>query len=523
MEPTPFAAFEAPVVEVLLYEDRALVTRRGRIALAAGTHRLRVEPVSPVLSDRSLRAAVLAGDDLLPCVPDLRARRERLASEAELPEDLRALRVEEREIAAVVWRHQQRLALRQADLQDLQRQRTQRIVDAVTDTAWAALRPDATAADLAALGARERALQVDLLEIGWAIAEANESLSRLRQRIASAQRPLQRFAAWIEIDLTLERAGEVLLEIAYLVPGACWRPRYQATLRSGPSPTLAMEAQAAVWQHTGEDWRDVGLAFSTQRPSLGSEPPELAEDLLKVRPKSEAVVVETREQVVQDTGLGGDGPRQVEDDLPGVDDGGEAVELRAEGSCTVLADGQPHRVALGAFEAPATLDRYVAAELSAAAIQRCASHNAGERPLLAGPVDLIARSGRVGRGQIGFIAPGERLELGFGPDPAVRVFRHDERTEKEPSPLSRWRATEHKVKVRLSNLGAEPRRLTVHERVPVSELSQVEIEVDPEHTTGGQRPNEDGLLSWEIELPADGTATVELAWAMKRRSDVVER
>jgi uncharacterized protein (TIGR02231 family) len=523
MGSTPFVILDAPLHAVLLYEDRALVSRRGRVALPAGPSRLRVEPVSPVLSDRSLRVAVLAGAEHLPSLPDLRARRERLAREADLPEDLRVLRADERARVESLWQLQQRQAMRQAELEDLRHQRAQRIADAVTDAAWSVLRPEATASDLAALGARERALQAEILESGWAITEANEDLERLRRRIAAAEHPLLRYAAWIEIDLTLASPGEITLEISYLVPGACWRPRYRATLREGPAPSLALEAQAAVWQHTGEDWRDVRLAFSTQRPSLGSEPPSLAEDLLQVRPRSETVVVETREQVLQDTGFGGEGPRQVDDDLPGVDDGGEPVDLRAEGLATVLSDGQPHRVALGAFEAPAAVDRYVAAELCAAAIQRCTSRNAGTRPLLAGPVDLIARSGRVGRGKIGFVAVGERFELGFGPDPAVRVLRRDERSEKEPGALSRWRVTEHAVEVKLSNLGVEPRLLTVQERVPISELSQVEIEVEPEGTTGGQRPNADGLLSWEIELSADGTATVELAWKMKRRSDVVER
>ena len=50
---------------------------------------------------------------------------------------------------------------------------------------------------------------------------------------------------------------------------------------------MTVEAEAVVWQRTGEDWKDVRLAFSTARPTLGTTPPRLAEDVLFTRAKQE--------------------------------------------------------------------------------------------------------------------------------------------------------------------------------------------------------------------------------------------
>src|SRR4051794_17832965 len=47
---------DAPVRRVMLLEDRAQVTRDGALRLAAGSHRLRVTAVAPVLVDKSLVA-----------------------------------------------------------------------------------------------------------------------------------------------------------------------------------------------------------------------------------------------------------------------------------------------------------------------------------------------------------------------------------------------------------------------------------------------------------------------------------
>ena len=52
-------AIEAPVVEVTVLEDRAHVVRRGRIELPAGTSRLRIDGVAPVLADKTLCAALV--------------------------------------------------------------------------------------------------------------------------------------------------------------------------------------------------------------------------------------------------------------------------------------------------------------------------------------------------------------------------------------------------------------------------------------------------------------------------------
>ena len=48
----------APICSVLVMEDRAQITRRGRLMLAAGRHSLAVMPVTPLVTDRSLRCRV---------------------------------------------------------------------------------------------------------------------------------------------------------------------------------------------------------------------------------------------------------------------------------------------------------------------------------------------------------------------------------------------------------------------------------------------------------------------------------
>ncbi len=515
--PTPM---NAPVAEVTLFEDRAQVLRRGTVTLPTGRSSLRIDAVAPVLADRSIRARVLEGADHARLV-DLRVRRERVASEESLPSDLPELRQEERQRGDALATLQRRRALLESEGEQLGRARAQLISELSEDAGWDRSDPERWTRQLAEIGEHEARLDEELLAMDRGLEEAERELRLLRSRILSQGRPDAVMRSWIEAELELDAAGAVTLELAYLVPGACWRPRYRARFEAGEPDSLTLELQASVWQHTGEDWADVALIFSTQRPSLGSEPPLLREEVLRVQPRREQVVVEVREQQIQDTGLGQ--ARQATDELPGVDDGGETVVLRSSHPASVPSDGRPYRVAIGEHRGEARMDRVVMAELVGAALLRCTSRNAAPYPLLAGPVELVASSGPVGRSQLPFVSPGERIELGFGPDPSLRVFRRHERVEQESSVLSRWASTEHSVELLLSNIGAAPRALTVRERVPVSEIEQVEVLVDREGTSQANRPDADGVISWQIELPPGGTRSLRLAYAVRKRSGVVER
>jgi len=512
-------AIDAPVAVVTLFEDRASVLRRGRIELPAGHHRLKLEGVAPVLSDRSLRVELLPGSTADAQVLDFRVKRELIVREVDLPEDQAALAAEERQRTRAMALSKRRMDVREAQRDALREACEQLIEELAEDAGWGRAEPERWRTELDLLRQREADLDQEIQAMAAGLEDAERELALLRRRRIVTRNP--EAATWVELDVDLPVDGELRLELAYVVPCACWRPRYRATLTAGPPSQLTLEHQASVWQHTGEDWTDVELHLSTQRPSLGTEPPLLGEDLIRVRPRQEQVVVEVREQQIHTTGLGQ--KREQAQELPGVDDGGEPVSLRAEHPATVPSDGRPYRVGIGRSQAPASIERVVMAELTNAVLLRCTSANQASSPLLAGPVDLVAESGRVGRSQLSFVAPGEKLELGFGPDASLRVFRRSERVEHEPGVLSRWHKTDHHTTVLLSNLGSEARVVTVLERVPVSEVEQVRIELADERTTGAAKPDKDGIVRWELRLQPGATDEVELTYTIEKRSGVVER
>ena len=395
---------------------------------------------------------------------------------------------------------------------------------AVAATRGAAPDP-ATTARLGELDAAARDAGARAADAMLDAEQAAQALARLDKRIALAEQWAGAAAARLVLDVTADAAGEVTLEVGYVVPCAAWRPYHRATLAGGDH--VDWLTTACVWQATGEDWPDCALTFSLERASLGIEPPSLADDVLRTRRRAEVVAVEARDHDVQTAGLGGAGGALV---VPGIDDGGLGLVLRGDHAVTVRADGMPHRVSIGGFAAPAQLSLVAMPLVSPWVHVRARLANTGAAPLLAGPVDLVMSSGFVGVGEVGFVAPGEKLELGFGPEADVRAHRDEPRERDDAGILGGWNVQTVRVAVRLSNLGAKRREVIVTERVPVSEVEQVEVVVaasdayaisEPGVTQVTARQIDDrGLVTWTVDLPPHARRVVTLEYKLKSRKDV---
>lgn len=522
---------DVPVVEVIVQEDRARVIRRGTVAATGGAQRVTIAGAAPVLADKTL-VARSAGAEIV----DVRARRttapwrdgdpDGRAAAAALVERRARLEVARANHAAAAAG----AAVARSTAASIDALIARSSAELAVGAAWGVAPADA-AARLDELTAHLRREHAAAAALAVDVTAAAEEVERLAAQVAELERgPVVELAA-IEVDLVAPAAGPVDLEVAYVVPGACWRPYHTATLRGAE---LELATDACVWQATGEDWLDVVLRCSTARPSLGAAPPVPVDDVLTVQPKS-PIVAAVREQAIARTGEGSAG--RTVDQVPGVDDGGTVQLLTATGRARVPADGRPNRIRLGAWTTPVEASRVAYPELAAAVFLRTRQTHAGTVPILAGPVDLVRDGGLTGRTTLLYVAPGERFVLGWGADPALRVHRTHHEKHDEAGVLSSWSQTRHRVAIRLSNLGAAARTVIVTERIPVSELADkcevilraadawqlededgVRRDLTPRVTA--RTLGDDGMVSWTVELPPRQRRAIAHEYVVKLHTSV---
>jgi uncharacterized protein (TIGR02231 family) len=507
---------------VTLLEDRAHVRRRGKVALDAGIHRLQIDAVSPLLSNKSLAVRVDGGSvDVIDSRTIRRAVFDPVSTDdaGDKPSDRARLAGELGDLDMEIERLLSQKMLLESQASGFDQIAGLSFAELAVDVSWGKSIEGHWNSRFESLRAAERNLRRRLVELSGEYDKLARRRERVRARIEALDTAASHEWAAVQIELNANASGEHVIALEYLVPNAAWRPYHTARLITGAKAKVEFSTAGCVWQNTGEDWKDVQISFSTERPSLGVEPPSLMSDVLSTRRKSDKVEVETRDQQIQTTGYGSDAT--VSPELPGIDDGGETLDLRAKAKATVLSDGRPQRIPLGSFESKADVSLVAMPELIVNVLTRSKQSNEGEGPILAGPVDLIRDSGYVGRSSVLFVAKGETFELGWGPDSELRIKRTTTASEDKSKMLSSWVSRKQRISVRLSNIGSEKRVIEVTERVPVSEIDKVKIEVQSLSPKSGEGPDRDGFIKWSIELAPYAQTKLVLEYALKKHQDVV--
>jgi uncharacterized protein (TIGR02231 family) len=533
---------ESRAEEVTLFEDRAEVVRRAEVRLAPGLTTIVVRGIGLTVHDESLLVAVAGADgdgdgDGAAAARVIAARVVRAVrrSEAAGAEEVAAL--ERAWIAAERRRLDGERAVNRAEAEVARVAALgERLWDSLAraprglredGAGWSSAHGELVAARTRALAAAAAARRT--------LRDAVRASEQAGARLAAARAITPRFEATVEtqVDVGGGEPRELALVLTYRVAAALWRPEHEARLLTDGDggPRLRWRTMATIWQRTGERWTDVRCRLSTARPAQTAEPPLLDDDRLWLKRREEKqIAVEIREQAVALAGL--DRGARKADEMPGVDDGGEPLTLTTARPVTLVSDGRPARVEIAlqpaspsaewggggqpatVVEIPCTVELVAWPERGQAAHLRATATWPGPYPLLAGPVRLGRDRAMVGRASVQFVGAGEPFELGFGPDDTLRVRRRVD-DERDRGVLG-GQKLDRTVTLFVSNVGGAPRRLALVERIPVSEISDIKIELTK--NGGGALDARDGFVRLELEVAPGGTVERTLAWRIEAGS-----
>lgn len=517
---------EAPhLAAVVVYPDRAEVTRRASVTVPAGAGEIVFEKVPPGIERDSLRVSTRGVPALIGAVE----LREQVQEPPKSPEyaaaddEVRRLEVELAGLDA-------------EDAADKEMAEFLRALRATTGQRagerLAEGRPDPEA--VRGLFEFVRA-QVDDLGRRLVTRQERRKAAQERLQIARARRDAARprgpiRTRTVRVALEARQAGALDVTLGYVVPGARWRPAYRAVLDAEGS-RIAITSEAVVVQRTGEDWDDVELQLSTSAPARGVQPPALSPVVLRV--------IEARSRVLGGE-LGskseGGGARDALRSAPAAPAAvppktatpGEALEAEVvhtaynttfvvPGRSSIAADGRDHRVVLRNQDLAATLGyRIVPAAREEAYVVARATAPA-DYPLLAGPMRVFAGAAYVGQFALQEAGPGAELELPFGADNRVRVKRVVLTPRRTREGLTgRDEQVAHAFRTEIENLRDRAVTVVVEDQVPVSEDERITVKRG-DGTTPGFREVRDrpGVLEWDVPLGPRQKKEIVLEYAVR--------
>ena len=263
----------APIAEVTVYTNQALVTRRGMVSLTGSERELVISGLPLTLQTDSVRAKV--GNSVSEKLLGVRTEKV-FASETfakrivQIGQQIRQLEEQQRYL---------RDLLRSVGLQrDFVRGLGEKSVERYSGLNS----PDKISLNeikefLDFLGQQHGEYAKTIAQREKEQQEIDRQLEALRQQRQQMVQPAYKETlSSYKIVVTVELANpvEFELEVSYLVNRAIWTPVYDLRTSSG-SKRVNLNYLAEVRQKTGEDWMGVALKLSTAKPALTTMPPKL--------------------------------------------------------------------------------------------------------------------------------------------------------------------------------------------------------------------------------------------------------
>ncbi len=500
------AAATAGVVEsVTVFADRALVTRKRRVALAPGQNRILFSDLASGILAESVKAGLQADGVSLSSAA---LERETLWQYRE--EDHRAAWTEAKAAVAALAELLDAKAVygleRRAvdELGDYLRQSLNAIM-MERDSSMPKLREA-----LAFIADKRAETTARLLAIGKDFDEGERKLARLRETIDRIDRLDRRERCSIALVVEADKAVEMDARVSYIVPDASWRPEYDSFLDTA-GKRVTLRYSGAVRQATGESWNDATVYLSTAAVRLSPEvPPVYPVSVSTVERQRTKTIVVSDKSIDNLDGFAekGEGTTGAEpepeapSDAPARRQEISAVFTAAD-KASIPSDGVWHKVLIleRAFDAECAYE--TVPELLEFVYLKASFVNATGLPFLAGDNNLYRNGSYVGRAPLPTVAATETARLSFGIDEDLRVKRIvlEDRYDPATGLIGKNRAWKT-IKFTLSNYRGSAESVVVKEAAPLSELKEVEVKLD-EATSPGYERDKEGIVSWKVALGSD--------------------
>ncbi len=497
------------VARVVVYPDRAQVTRAQDLSCEAGKAVFASLP--PSADPSSLRAQTSEGGVQSVDVLEEPRAVSYSSESAQLEEQIRRLDAQLATLrdAREKTQNADRLAgaLEDAAASLISTEMTQPVPDV---KAWRTALEQTLQARLASSRARaETALRER--ELSRQRADASHKLARRGEARARRER-----RAEVLVSCPAGRTARV--ELTYLVGGASWMPLYEARAEESSS-RVALSLHANVRQSTGEDWRQAQIALSTAVPSQDATPPEIAPLRVSADPREPPKKVLVRRDEL---------PRHAEEGLAGgveatgmeAREQGLSVQLLVKGPADVSGDGTPARLFVATAQLPARFAWKTVPRQAPFVFRAADLINAAPFPLLAGAVDLFRNGAWLGRLPLERVAQGARFHLSFGLEEGMKVKRTVvEEIARDQGLFKTAQRFRYAYRFELENHLGRPEQLELSEAIPVSELSDVSVELEDKSSAGFERNEEDGIVTWKLKLAPGEERKIDLAFHVDVPSD----
>ncbi len=509
-------SLDTVITEVVVFSDRARVTRRGSLTLETGVHSIEVANLPLALQPDSVRAA--GGGTARAALLGVEVRRvyfsETPVAEVQaLEHEIEALTTQDKALADQAEAATVRAGFARGLSDKATEQLARGLAFGRAEIDRGAVLIDFVQQQLAQAQSTLRDLALQRQTLQRQLTKLNNDLQSKR----SAQ-PRERYSAFIEVKVT--QPGELNIELTYMVAQARWSALYDLRFEETQEPVVQVGYLGQVTQSTGEDWLNVALTLSTARPALTTVKPELKpwyiQEVLppmKRQAQSRAMFAAGAPlpapaiQAEQAVGAIPDAEPQSFQalDVPeaAVESRGATVTFKLAQPVAVPSDNSPHKVNIAAVSLTPKLDYLSVPKLAEAVYRRATLTNRSEYLLLPGQANLFVDGDFIGTLTLDRVAPNEEFDLALGVDERVVVMRELKAREVDKKLIGDRRRIRVAYEIEVRNLRDRAIDLEIRDQLPVSRHEQIKVKLEAVEPKPIEQTELNELI-WKLSPAANG-------------------
>ncbi|MEG4319678.1 MULTISPECIES: mucoidy inhibitor MuiA family protein [unclassified Microcoleus] len=502
---------ESQISEVTVYTDRALITRRGTVALTGNERELTIASLPTTLETESVRAtgAGTVAVRLLGVRSEIVFHSEPAGDRLlELTAQIQELETQKRAI-------KDQIASRRIQLNFVENLSEKSVGSFASSISKQQIGLSEAGELLNFLGSNYKKYISAIAQHERQQSDLDKQIAALQQQLRQVQTPHSQQSFNIIVAIDPSGSGNFELEVSYVVTRARWTPLYDLRVNT-TNNQINLNYLAEVNQNTGEDWTGVALTLSTAKPGMGTLPPKLEPWFIDIysRNYAQTTEVESMKRLrssepefplpMMAMAPSADPPARepiaAQTATATVSKEGSTVSFQIGGNTNIPSDGTPHKVTIFSDNYPSKPE-YIAVPrlVSFAYLQAIITNPATGATLLPGKANIFRDNTFVGNVQLENVSPGEEFKLNLGIDEGLKIERDLVERQVDKKLIGNQRRTTYAYRLIVTNLQQVPAHLTLKEQLPVSRKEQIKVRLtqsNPKIVAG-----EMGILEWIISLP----------------------
>jgi uncharacterized protein (TIGR02231 family) len=342
----------------------------------------------------------------------------------------------------------------------------------------------------------------------------------------------------IKVTLESSSAGNYVMDVSYINYNIMWEPSYDIRVLFDRKKTEFI-GYGIVSQRSGEDWINTKISYSTAQPALQGWLPELiplyavlSSKIQQVRPKK-TYMKSFQSQQALNRALLDNIQRERPDQrrLQNKRGSGEGLMTRSAelsrdtrhvGSMVfnvmkrsnIRSDGSPHRTAISRQAFPVRFEYMSIPKLSPYAYLQAIGKNSMKTPILQGALNIFMGNDFVGSSYAGNILPGEDFELTLSVNENIRVKRVlDEKVEKEEGFLNKQKRIKYSFLIKVENYTGKDIVMNILDQIPVSRTDKVKVE-DISFSEQPVKKEKNGIIKWQFKMKPEEKKKIQFSFSI---------